>query len=169
MTPRLLASLLAHTAVIVAANVLTARLGLVPAGFGLLVTAGTFAAGLALVARDLVHRYGGIPWALASIALAGVISWYLSTPSLAIASVTAFLLAELADLAVYARLRRAGMARAVLASNTIAAPIDTVLFLALAGFPITAPVVLGQLVAKLLWGTLLPVTAGVLLARLRRA
>ena len=46
---------LAYAASIVAANYLTAHYGLVPAGFGLLVTAGTYAAGFALLARDFVQ------------------------------------------------------------------------------------------------------------------
>ena len=40
--------------VAVAANVASARFGLVPIGFGLVVSAGTFAAGLALVGAALV-------------------------------------------------------------------------------------------------------------------
>ncbi len=42
---------------------------------------------------------------------------------------------------------RRGWVRAVIASNTVGAPVDTILFLALAGFPIWAAVP-GQLLAK---------------------
>lgn len=44
---------------VVLANVMTARLGLVDVGFGLMTTAGTFAAGFALLARDIVQQAGG--------------------------------------------------------------------------------------------------------------
>jgi uncharacterized PurR-regulated membrane protein YhhQ (DUF165 family) len=56
-------------------------------------------------------------------------------------------LSEVADLIVYQPLRRRGWLRAVIASNAVGAPIDTILFLALAGFPIWAAVP-GQLLAK---------------------
>ena len=45
------------------------------------------------------------------------------------------------------KLRRRGWIRAVIASNTVGAPVDTILFLALAGFPIWVAVP-GQLLAK---------------------
>ena len=67
--------------------------------------------------------------------------------AVALASATAFVLSELADLIVYQPLRRRGWLRAVIASNAVGAPVDTVLFLALAGFPIWAAVP-GQLLAK---------------------
>lgn len=137
MSARLAASVAAYIASIVAANVMTSHLGLVGVGFGLLVTAGTFAAGFALVARDFVHRYGGARWALAAITVGAVLSWFLATPALAVASTIAFAGAELADLLVYAGVRkRFGFPTAVVASNVVSAPVDTVLFLAIAGFPL---------------------------------
>lgn len=165
-TTKLVLAILAHTLAIVGANVLTARFGLVPVGFGLVTTAGTYAAGAALLARDVVHRYGGAWWSLVAIALGGLLSWLLSTPELALASTAAFALAELADLLVFTPLRKRSFAGAVVASNAVGAPIDTLVFLSIAGFPITWPVVLGQLLGKLLWATLLPV---VVAAGVRRA
>src|SRR6266508_1359388 len=85
---------------------------------------------------------------------AGSRSWPLSVP--------AFVVSELADLLVYQPLRRRGWALAVLASGAVGAPVDTVLFLALAGFPIWAALP-GQLLAKAT-ATAIPV-AVVLLAR----
>lgn len=167
MSPRLVGALVLHAAAIAAANWATATFGLVPVGFGLLVTAGTFAAGFAFLARDLVHRLGGLRWALVGLALGVLLSWILSTPALALASAVAFALAELADLAVFARLRRRGFVRAAAASNAVAAPIDTIAFLVLAGFPVTAPTVVGQLIGKLVWATALPLAIYVL-ARGRR-
>jgi uncharacterized PurR-regulated membrane protein YhhQ (DUF165 family) len=57
-------------------------------------------------------------------------------PQLAFASATAFAVSELADLLVYQPLRRYGFIRAVLASNAVGAPLDTIVFLGLAGFPV---------------------------------
>jgi hypothetical protein len=128
----------------------------VPVGFGLLVTAGTYAAGAALLVRDFLHRAAGVGWVLAGIGVGGIVSWWASSPALAVASVAAFGASELADLAVFTPLRSTGFIRASAASNLISAPIDTFAFLLIAGFPLTAPVVIGQLVGKLLWATAVP-------------
>jgi queuosine precursor transporter len=96
--------------------------------------------------------------------VAGIASAVMAGPRLALASATAFVLSELADLIVYQPLRRRGWLRAVIASNAVGAPVDTILFLALAGFPIWAAVP-GQLLAK---ATATPV-ALVLAARAARA
>lgn len=142
---------------IVAANVLTARFGFVPVGFGLVATAGTYAAGFALLARDFVHRYANIWFVYIGILVGSVLSWILASPALAIASTAAFAVAELVDLAVYvvAR-RRRGFVTSAAISNVVSAPLDTVVFLALAGFPITWPILAGQIVGKLLWATAVP-------------
>jgi hypothetical protein len=79
-----------------------------------------------------------------------------------------FRIAECAEMAVYTPLRDRGWARAVLASNTIGAVVDTLLFLTLAGFPVTTATVGGQLVGKLAWATLLPVAAVLAVRRARR-
>lgn len=147
-----------YVAAIVAANYMTAHLGLVGVGFGLLVTAGTFAAGFALLARDFVQRVGGIRLALAAVAVGGALSWSLASPALAVASTIAFVAAELADLGVFTPLRERSFAVAALASNVVAAPIDTVLFLHMAGFGVTAEAVAGQFIGKVVWATLLPLS-----------
>lgn len=162
---RLALALVIYVAAIVAANVMTARFGLVEIGFGLLVTAGTFAAGFALLARDFVQRYGGIAWAFGAIAVGGVLSWFLATPALAIASVVAFTVAEVVDLGVFTRLRPSGFVRAALLSNLVSAPVDTVLFLWIAGFDLTFQAVLGQFIAKIVWATIVPLTLYVLASR----
>jgi hypothetical protein len=151
-------ALTAYTLAIVAANWLTTEYGLVPVGFGLVTTAGTFAAGAALLLRDLVQDTLGRGWVIAGIGAGGLLTWATS-PALAVASATAFLVAECADMAVYTPLRAGGWARAVLASNAVGAVVDTLVFLWLAGFPITSAVVGGQLVGKLAWATVLPVAA----------
>lgn len=161
---KLYLSALVYVATIVAANELTSRFDLVDVGFGLLVTAGTFAAGFALLARDFVHRYAAAEYGsrrgrLLVVALIGVgvaISWFTASPALAVASGLAFGAAELVDLVVFERLRDRGFVPAVLASNIVSAPVDTFVFLWVAGFPITANVVAGQLVGKVVWATLIP-------------
>jgi queuosine precursor transporter len=145
-----------YIAAIVAANWLTAQFGLVPVGFGFLVTAGTFAAGFALLARDFVHEYGGVRLVLVGIIIGAGISALVATPALALASALAFLTAELVDLLVFVRVRRRGFVLAVIVSNLLAAPVDTVVFLAVAGFPITVHTVVGQLIGKVVWATLVP-------------
>jgi uncharacterized PurR-regulated membrane protein YhhQ (DUF165 family) len=149
--------LAAYVACIVLANVLTARFGMVPVGFGLLATAGTYAAGLALLARDVVQDVAGRRAVLGAVIVGAGLSAWLSTPQLAVASGAAFLIAELADMGVYTPLRRKGWARAVLASNAVGAVVDTVVFLWLAGFPLTVAALGGQMAGKLLWATLVPV------------
>lgn len=167
MNPRGIAALTAYITAIVAANWLTTRYGLVTVAPGLVTTAGTFAAGAALLLRDVVQDAAGRAWVLAGIGIGAALTWATS-PALAVASATAFLVAEVADMAVYTPLRDRGWARAVLASNTVGAIIDTLLFLTLAGFPVTTATVGGQLVGKLAWATLLPVAAVIAVRRARR-
>ncbi|HZN70120.1 MAG TPA: VUT family protein [Micromonosporaceae bacterium] len=155
-------ALVVFAASVTAANWLTARYGLIPVGLGLTATAGTYAAGLCLLARDWVHDTAGRLAVLAAVAAGGVASAVMAGPRLAVASAVAFIVSELTDLAVYQPLRRRGWARAVVASNAVGAPVDTVLFLALAGFPIWTAVP-GQLLAKAT-ATAVPVAA-VLLTR----
>lgn len=155
-----------YVGAIVAANVMTDRWGLVPIGFGLVVTAGTFAAGFALLARDFVHREGGLRLVLAGIAAGSVISWVMASPALALASCVAFTVAELVDLAVFQwRRRGGGFVEAALVSNLVSAPVDTVLFLAIAGLPLTWQAVTGQFIAKIVWATVLPLVAYVGMTR----
>ncbi len=141
------ATIAVFAAAVAAANALTARYGFIPVGLGLTATAGTYAAGFCLLARDWVHDSAGRVAVLAAIGAAGAASAVMAGPRLAAASAAAFVLSELADLVVYQPLRRRGWLRAVIASNAVGAPVDTVLFLALAGFPIWAAVP-GQLLAK---------------------
>jgi queuosine precursor transporter len=115
---------LSYLGVLVAANALTASLGLVPAGFGLLVTAGTCLAGLALGLRDVLHESIGVRGVLAMIAV-GTLVTSLFSLSLAMASAAAFLFSELLDLLVYARLRVRGWHSAVVASNFVGSLADT--------------------------------------------
>ncbi len=153
----------AYLFTIVAANWLTARYGFWPVGFGLAATAGTYAAGVAFVARDAVQDTAGRATALVALAAGGVLSWFLATPQLAIASAVAFGLSELADMAIYTPLRKRGYVRAAVASNLVGSVVDTFVFLSLAGFGLAPLIVVGQLVGKA-WATL-AVVGAVILAR----
>ncbi len=161
------ACLVAFVGAIVGANYLTEHYGMVAVGFGLTATAGTFAAGAALLLRDLVQDALGWRWALAGI-LAGASLTALISPALAVASAVAFLLAELADMGVYTPLRRSGWARAATASGIVGAVVDTLIFLWLAGFALTAGGIGGQLTGKILWATLVPVALALAVQAMRR-
>jgi uncharacterized PurR-regulated membrane protein YhhQ (DUF165 family) len=128
---RYLASLL-FVGLVVAANWLTSRYGMVLD----FVTAGTFAAGLVLLVRDWLQEAGGRWWVVACIAVGGLVSFWMSTPQLALASAAAFLASETADFAVYTPLRRHTLAGSMALSNTVGAAVDSLLFLTLAGFPL---------------------------------
>lgn len=151
---------------ILSANWLVEHFGLVSVGFGLMATAGTYAAGAALLLRDTVQDLCGRWWVIAGIAT-GALLTLLVSPALALASAAAFLVSELADMAVYTPLRDRGWARAVVASNIVGAVVDTFIFLWLAGFPVTRMGVSGQLVGKLIWATALPVAVVIAVREIR--
>jgi uncharacterized PurR-regulated membrane protein YhhQ (DUF165 family) len=168
---------IAFLACIVAANFVTTEYGMVPVGFGLMATAGTYFAGLTFVLRDSVQdavrrslpgrpRDRDVALRVMALILAGAgLSYMLAvtvfeadpaflppgvTPvSIALASGVAFLVSELADLLVYTPLRSEGYVRAAVASNVVGAVVDTILFLWIAGF-VVADAFAGQVVGKVL-------------------
>ena len=137
-----------------AANWLTTRYGLIAAGFGYLTTAGTFAAGGAIMTRDFLQDAIG-RWGVAAAITAGAaLSYATSSHQIALASGATFLIGETLELVVYTPLRRRtgwGTGRWSLvigAANTTGIAADTFLFLTLAGFPITTVTFGGQLLGK---------------------
>lgn len=142
------ASAVGLLACILAANFVTTRYGIVPVGFGLMATAGTYFAGLTFVLRDSLQDAVGKKWTFAMIAAGAALSFLLADPFIALASAVAFLLAELSDLAVYTPLRQRGYIRAAIASNIVGSFVDTIAFLSIAGFPIQEALA-GQMVGKL--------------------
>ncbi|MDS0140594.1 MULTISPECIES: VUT family protein [unclassified Amycolatopsis] len=149
-----LALLLAYVASIVIGNLATSYLGLAPAGFGLMVTAGTYASGLALSFRDHLQDAAGVRWVVAGIAAGIAVSAIGGDLRIALASAAAFAVGEAADLVVYTPLRRRrGFRPALIASNTAGGIVDTCLFLVIAGFPLSTDVVAGQLLVKAVWTT----------------
>lgn len=109
---------------------------LLPVGFGLMAPSGTYAAGITFVARDVVQRTIGRRWSLLII-VPGAILTALLDVRLAVASASAFLFSESVDFLVYTPLQRRGFVRAVVASGLVAAVVDSLLFLSIAGIPLT--------------------------------
>lgn len=126
-----LVALAAFVATVYAANWLIEHYGVVSVGFGYVAPAGVFAAGLALVLRDIVHRTLG-PYVVIAGILAGAALSYTVSPAFATASAVAFLLSELADMGVYTPLARRSFLGAVVLSNTVGLIVDSVVFLWLA-------------------------------------
>lgn len=137
---------------------------LLPVGFGLTAPSGVLVVGASLVLRDMVHEAGGAKAALIAIGLGGVLSALFAAPALLIASVLAFVLAELADLAVYAPLRERRLWLAVLLSGLAGAFVDSAVFLWIAFGSLDY--IAGQTVGKM-WMTLLALPV-VWLARTQR-
>jgi uncharacterized PurR-regulated membrane protein YhhQ (DUF165 family) len=122
---------LLYVGTVFAANWAIQRFGMVPVGLGLLAPAGVYFAGLAFTLRDLTHEALGRKAVLGAI-LVGAACSALVSPTLALASGTAFLLSELADFAIYEPLRKKHWLGAVALSNTVGLTIDSVLFLTIA-------------------------------------
>lgn len=158
------AAALAFVGLVVASNWLTAEYGLI-GGF---IAAGTFTAGLVLAARDAVRETAGVWASLACIAAGVAVSVVMAGPMLALASGVAFALSELADTAVYEPLRRSGKTRALAWSNGVGSIVDSVIFLALAGFPLW-PAIAGQVGGKWLVGVAIPLAVVALARRARLA
>jgi hypothetical protein len=140
---------------------LTAHFGLVPIGWGLLVTAGTFAAGATILIRNLGQDIVGRLMILGLMVIGVALSWWLSTPALAEASGVAFALSELTDMTVYSTLRKRGRSKALVAAALLGALVDTLLFLSIAGFPVTYQSVTGQMLVKVGISALVAAVVGV--------
>jgi uncharacterized PurR-regulated membrane protein YhhQ (DUF165 family) len=104
----------------------------VPVAPGLLAPSGVMLVGVALVLRDLVQRRLGTALSALAILFGSGLSALLAPASLVIASATAFLLSEFADLAVYTPLARRRLVAAVMASSLVGLVVDSIVFLWLA-------------------------------------
>jgi uncharacterized PurR-regulated membrane protein YhhQ (DUF165 family) len=116
---------------VVAANWAIEKFGMVSVGFGLVAPAGVYFAGLAFILRDFIHETLGTKAVLVAIAGGSLLSMSVS-PTFAIASGAAFLFSEMADLIVYAPIRRRHWLGAVIVSNLAGGIVDSALFLWLA-------------------------------------
>jgi len=117
---------------IVGANWALDRWGFVPlfgiAALSVMVPAGVYFAGLALVARDALREVATRIEVLAAIVVGAALAYFIE-PRFAVASGVAFLLSELADAAAYEPLRNRRWVVGVFASQIVGAVIDSVLFL----------------------------------------
>ena len=120
-----------YIATIFLANWAIVTFGLVPVGFGLMAPAGVYFAGLAFTLRDLTQDSLGKRWTIGAIFIGAALSSFVS-PQFALASGVAFLVSELADLAVYTPLKERSWLGAVALSNTVGLVLDSALFLFLA-------------------------------------
>jgi uncharacterized PurR-regulated membrane protein YhhQ (DUF165 family) len=105
---------------------------LIPVAPGLMAPSAVPMIGLALVLRDLVQRRLGVMASALAIIAGSAISAALAPPALVMASASAFLVSEFADLAVYTPLARRRLVTAVLASGMVGLVIDSIVFLWLA-------------------------------------
>jgi uncharacterized PurR-regulated membrane protein YhhQ (DUF165 family) len=87
--------------------------------------------GFIFVIRDYAQREIG-HFVLPAMLVGGALSWFMSTPSIALASVCAFLTSELMDWAVYTFTRRPFSQR-VLISSALGTPVDSIVFLGMIG------------------------------------
>jgi queuosine precursor transporter len=139
---------------IIASNWLTTRYGLITVFPGLVATAGTLTVGGAIMTRDFLQDALGRGAVLTAIITGAGLSYALSSHQIAVASGVTFLAAETLEFAVYTPLRRRygwGTGRwsgVIAAANVTGMLFDTFLFLWLAGFAVTVPVVAGQFTGK---------------------
>lgn len=147
-----------YVGAIVAANWLITRFGIVTV-LGLSAPAGVFAAALTFPARDIVQRGLGRVAGIGLIVAGAGLSWLIS-PTLAVASGVTFLVSEGLDCVLYSWLARRWFATGVMVSSVIAAVVDSLLFLRLAGIPYQVALA-GQITIKLavIFAVAGPVTA----------
>ena len=88
--------------------------------------------GVVLVLRDYAQREVGHRILVATL-LAGILTWYMTNPFLALASITAFYISEMADWAIFSFTRRPLQQR-ILISSLVSVPLDSFAFLYLANF-----------------------------------
>ncbi|WIJ25657.1 queuosine precursor transporter [Devosia sp. RR2S18] len=142
MLARFLVAVAAMVAVVAASNFLVqfpvdAQLGGV--NLGDILTWGAFTYPVAFLVTDLSNRAFGPAKArlvvIAGFAVAVVLSIYLATPRIAIASGTAFLVAQFLDISIFHRLRNGAWWQPPMFSSLVSSALDTVIFFGLAMAP----------------------------------
>ena len=168
--PLAAASFVVYVGVIAGANWMISHVGqlvdgshYLPVGFGLRAPSGVYLAAFAFVARDVLQRLAGTKVGVAAIIAGAVISWWVSSATLAVASGATFLLSESCDFVVYTPLQAWNFPLAVVGSGLVGDVVDSTVFLTLAGIPLSVALP-GQLVGKA-WVML---AGGLMAAVLRR-
>lgn len=142
MFARFAMAVAAMIAVVTASNILVqfpvqADLGSIHLGD--ILTWGAFTYPFAFLVSDLTNRHDGPRRAravvLVGFAVALCLSAYLSTPRIAIASATAFLVGQLLDIAVFSRLRNRFWLVPPLSASLLGSLIDTAIFFSIAFAP----------------------------------
>ena len=132
---RLILPAFAMTFVVVASNILV-QYPFEPLGLGDYLTWGAFTYPVAFLVTDLTNRRYGAGMARRLVAvgfvIAVVLSIWLATPRIALASGTAFLVGQFLDITVFNRFRRQSWWRAPLIGSVFGSVIDTALFFSLA-------------------------------------
>lgn len=139
---------------------------LIPVGFGLAAPSGVLMIGVALALRDAVQQLLGLRGAVAAILCGVAVSSFVAPPALVLASAAAFLISELADLAVYTPLRERNLPLAVLASGAVGSLIDSAAFLLIAFGSLDF--IAGQFVGKM-WMTAIAAAVSFALSLRHRA
>jgi uncharacterized PurR-regulated membrane protein YhhQ (DUF165 family) len=88
--------------------------------------------GFVFVLRDYAQREVGHKILFAT-AVAGVLTWFMVDPAIAVASITAFIISETADWAIFSFTRRP-LSQRILVSSLLSVPLDTLAFQYLAGY-----------------------------------
>jgi uncharacterized PurR-regulated membrane protein YhhQ (DUF165 family) len=142
MLARLLAAVAAMVVIVAASNILVqypfaVQLG--PVNLGDILTWGAWTYPVAFLVTDLTNRTFGPARArlvvFAGFVVAVILSIYLATPRIAIASGTAFLVAQLLDIAIFHRLRDGAWWQAPMFSSLVSSALDTLIFFSLAMAP----------------------------------
>jgi len=126
----------AAMAIVVAASNFLVQYPVQHFGLGEILTWGAFTYPVAFLVNDLTNRRFGPRAARLVVGtgfvLAVALSIWLASPRIAIASGTAFLVAQLLDVSIFDALRRQAWWRAPLISSLLGSVIDTVIFFSLA-------------------------------------
>jgi uncharacterized PurR-regulated membrane protein YhhQ (DUF165 family) len=142
MLSRFLVAVAAMVAVVAASNILVqfpVMIDVGPVNLGDILTWGAFTYPFAFLVTDLSNRTFGPAKArlvvVAGFAVAVVLSIWLATPRIAIASGSAFLVAQLLDISIFHRLRNDAWWKPPLVSSLFSSALDTLIFFSLAMAP----------------------------------
>jgi uncharacterized PurR-regulated membrane protein YhhQ (DUF165 family) len=145
MFARFVVAVLAMVVVVTASNILVqypVQFDLGPIHLGDILTWGAFTYPFAFLVSDLTNRHDG-PNQARMVVLVGflvglALSFWLSTPRIAIASGSAFLLGQLLDIAVFQRFRNRYWLIPPLSASLFGSLLDTAIFFTLAFAPALA-------------------------------
>jgi uncharacterized PurR-regulated membrane protein YhhQ (DUF165 family) len=145
MFARFMMAVLAMVVVVTASNILVqypVQVDLGPIHLGDILTWGAFTYPFAFLVSDLSNRHDGPNQArmvvLVGFLVALALSFWLSTPRIAIASGSAFLIGQLLDIAVFQRLRNRYWLVPPLSASLLGSLLDTAIFFTIAFAPIFA-------------------------------